>query len=169
MFNNMSNWALNKGNKDAIIYVHGNEIVRITVETFVKDGGSIAEFRHLKAESDAMFHGEDNLDVNENRNSDSFEVADQRGDCFAKSPEDLIVERIDRQIHHEYLATLKPIARQALEKLTEVQRRRYLLHVCEGLTTRRIAEIEGRDHSSIVESLQSADKKIKKFIQTFSN
>jgi len=164
MFNTKSNWAYNKKEKDAIIYVHDGETVWITVEMFVNDGHMAAEFRHFKAESDAMFHDEDNTDVNENRRSEPIEEAEQSGRCYAKSPEDLIVERIDRQLHKAYLETLKPLAKKALDKLTPVQRRRYLLHVCEGLTTRRIAEIEDVKQQSVMESLQAADKKIKKII-----
>jgi len=164
MFNAKSDWAFNKKDKDAIIYVHNGEVVRITVETFVRDGHTAAEYQRFKAESDALFYEEDKLDVTEGRYREPLEGAEQSGKYAAKSPEDMIVEHIDRQIHKAYLETLKPLAKKALDKLTAIQRRRYLLHVCEGLTTRRIADIEGVAHQSVVESLQAADKKIKKII-----
>ena len=56
-----------------------------------------------------------------------------------------------------------------LGKLTEVQRRRFLMHRVVGLTTRQIAELEGSKQQSIVESLQAAEKKIKKFWQRAKN
>jgi DNA-directed RNA polymerase specialized sigma24 family protein len=104
--------------------------------------------------------------VTESRHVESLENAEQSGKCSEKSPEDLIVEYIDRQSHQAYLETLKPLAKKALCTLTPVQRRRYLLYVCEGLTTRRIAEIEDVKHQSVVESLQAADKKIKRAIES---
>lgn len=164
MFNSKSIWARNKKEKDAIVYILNGKATRVTVEMFIDDGLSEETFLRFKAESDAMFNEEDILDSLENRHSEPIDEAEKFGKCSAKSPEDLIVERIDRQTHREYLETLQPLAKKALDKLTVVQRRRYLLHVCEGLTTRRIAEIEGVKHPSIVESLQAADKKIKKII-----
>jgi DNA-directed RNA polymerase specialized sigma24 family protein len=52
----------------------------------------------------------------------------------------------------------------ALAKLTAVQRRRYLLHVVKGLSTRKIAEMEGVEQRSVMDSLEWAEKKIKKFL-----
>ena len=165
MFYSTSGWVHNKKEKDVIVYAHNGDVVRITVEMFIKAGHTTEEFLRIKAESDAMYHAEDNLDVAESRRTEPLDEAEQTGKCSAKSPEDLIVERIDRQTHQAYLESLKPLANKALGKLTVVQRRRYLLHVCERLSTRRIAEIEGATQQSVVDSLHAADKKIKKYFE----
>jgi DNA-directed RNA polymerase specialized sigma24 family protein len=55
-------------------------------------------------------------------------------------------------------------AKAAWDRLTEVQRRRYRMYHAEGLTVREIAEREGSHFTAVHESLQAADKKIKKFL-----
>jgi len=52
----------------------------------------------------------------------------------------------------------------ALDKLTDVQRKRYLLYYVEELTIRQIADIEGVGHSKIQKSIEGAQKKIKKVL-----
>ncbi|MDR1532436.1 MAG: RNA polymerase subunit sigma-24 [Clostridiales bacterium] len=165
-FNNKTEWAYNKFHPDKIVYIFADGIVEVTLEQFLKESPDRTkeDFYRLKAASDDAFHEWDKLDVTEARHSEPLDEADGQGKCSVKSPEDLIVERIDRLQHEAYLETLKPLAWKALDKLTAVQRRRYLLHFGEGLTTRRIAEIEGVRHQSVVESLQAADKKIKKIV-----
>jgi len=164
MFNKMSNWSLNKNDPNAITYVYGKEIVRITLEAFIADGGTKTDFIRLKKVSDEMFHDEDNLEVNEYRNRISLESAERNGECFAKSPEELLTGRNDNQAQRRQFDKLKPLATLALNSLTEVQRRRYLLHFRDKLTVRQIAELEGVKHPSVVESLQAAGRKIQAFI-----
>ena len=48
--------------------------------------------------------------------------------------------------------------------MTVVQRRRYLLYHVDGLSLRQIAESEGVQHSKIQNSINEAEKKIKKFL-----
>ncbi len=52
---------------------------------------------------------------------------------------------------------------QRLDILTEKQRRRMLLKMY-GFSAREIARIEGTDHTSVAESLEAAEKKLKKNI-----
>ena len=52
----------------------------------------------------------------------------------------------------------------ALEKLTEIQRRRLLMH-CEGMTVREIASREKASAMACEESIQGAVKKMKKFFE----
>jgi len=52
----------------------------------------------------------------------------------------------------------------ALDKLTDVQRKRYLLYYVEELTIRQIADIEGVGHSKIQKRIEGAQKKIKKVL-----
>lgn len=48
-------------------------------------------------------------------------------------------------------------------KLTEIQCRRFYMYFIKGLSTRRIAEIEGVHQRAVWDSLQWAEKKLKKF------
>jgi DNA-directed RNA polymerase specialized sigma24 family protein len=56
------------------------------------------------------------------------------------------------------------LANAALDRLTEVQRRRYLLHHVDGMSLRQIADAEGVVHSKIQKSIEGAEKKIRKFL-----
>lgn len=47
--------------------------------------------------------------------------------------------------------------------LSEVMRKRLILHYEEGITVKKIAEIEGVSECSVKDSLRLAKKKIKKF------
>ena len=54
--------------------------------------------------------------------------------------------------------------KKALSKLTDIQRKRYLLYTIQGLSTWQIADLEGTNQKSVYESLQAAEKKIRKFL-----
>ena len=58
----------------------------------------------------------------------------------------------------------RELGKKALDKLTEVQRRRYVMYHAKGLSTYEIAESEGKNQKTVYESLQSAEKKIQKFL-----
>ena len=169
MFKTNSDYRHNKRSANAIVYhtAEGKRI-EITVELYIRDRAdkaeATAEFYRFKAESDRLFHAIDRGDVAEAKHTVDIENAEQHGEVYQKSPEDLIVEHIDRYAHQQYLNSLKPLAKNALDKLTEVQRRRFLLHAVDGLTTRQIAEIDHVSHQSVVESLQATNAKIHKAI-----
>ena len=56
------------------------------------------------------------------------------------------------------------LANRALDRLTEIQRRRYLMYHVKGLTEEEIAVIENATHQAVSKSLLGAEKKIKKFL-----
>ena len=47
--------------------------------------------------------------------------------------------------------------------LTEVQKRRFRLHVFQGLSTRQIGRMEGTSHQAVAKSLNLAIAKLKKY------
>jgi RNA polymerase sigma-70 factor (ECF subfamily) len=59
--------------------------------------------------------------------------------------------------------------RLAIQQLTETQRRRFVLHHEFGLTYEQIAEMEGRNRSSVCESVLSAEKNICEIMKKFEN
>ena len=61
----------------------------------------------------------------------------------------------------------KELACQAIMSLSEVMRKRLILHYEEGLTVKKIAEIEGVSECRVKDSLRLAKKKIKKFLHNF--
>jgi RNA polymerase sigma factor (sigma-70 family) len=56
------------------------------------------------------------------------------------------------------------IAKEALDKLTDVQRRWYLLYHAEGYNEVKIGKLEGATHQAVSKTLSQAEKKIKKFL-----
>jgi len=59
--------------------------------------------------------------------------------------------------------------RQAVAELPEIQRRRFILYHEFGLTYEQIAEMEGRNLSSIYESVRGAESKIKEKMRIFES
>jgi len=76
------------------------------------------------------------------------------------SAEDEFVERVEQ---HEINAKRQSSAALALDKLTEVQRRRYVMYHAQGMTECEIADEEGSTQQAISKSLAWAEKKIKNF------
>jgi DNA-binding CsgD family transcriptional regulator len=166
-FNTRTDWVFNQNNKAALVDHHADGDEVITLERFLADSPNNTPemFAALKAESDAIFEAEDNAarECGENE----IPLYDWSGKCATPSLEDELFgdggesERNANLERREKLFALLPAA---MDKLSPTQLRRLLLHRRDGLTTREIAEQEGCSHQSVVESLQAADKKIKKFL-----
>ncbi len=62
----------------------------------------------------------------------------------------------------------KRIMDEALETLTDKEKRRFEMHVKHGMTTREIASLEGATQRSIVKSISSAKNKLKIKLNKFS-
>ena len=60
----------------------------------------------------------------------------------------------------------RKIGLEALNCLTKIEYRRYILHYYEKLTIERIADIEGVSANAIKMSIKNARKKLKKFLKT---
>lgn len=83
----------------------------------------------------------------------SYDAIDFEGVEYAdpKTPESLYEEDEDKKKIELALSTLTP-----------AQRRRILM-LADGMSVREIARYEGSDHKSVLESINRAKKKIKKF------
>ena len=155
-----SDYAANKY-AEGIVYRFANQTVEVTLEDYIREnpGKTEADFAKLKALSDGMYldqvrgdnaHGKKTVSVYHLQNAE-----------LVPSPEDTVIEQPERAAKEK---RRRKTAKQALDTLTEVQRRRYLLHVADGLITREIAAREGVSHVAVVYSLEWAEKKIKKFL-----
>jgi hypothetical protein len=157
-----SDYALNK-HSEGIIYRFADGIVEVTLADFLAENPSrtAEDFERLKAASDALYLKEDRATNAQTKRNVSLTDSDAVELCTALSPETLVIyEPEEARAMEEKLA----LANLALSKLTKVQRRRFLLNRVHGLTTREIADAEGVAHQSVVESIMSAEKKIKKFL-----
>jgi len=137
--------------------------VEISLEDYLRENPDKNEgnFAELKFLSDTDFLELDRADYRLTRKNVPIHGLDETDACAVESLEEEVIE-LPHQLaekHHR-----RELAKRALDKLTEIQRRRYLLHHVNGLSTWQIAEKEGANQKSIHESLQAAEKKIKKFL-----
>ena len=154
MFDNKSDYALNKKDKDTIVY-RGNDGYeqRLTKNDF----SSEEEFQFWKVWSDNDYHSTDNADTYYLRHIVGMDTLD--GKISIASPEDTMIEEIDRK---EQIATARETVNSIMRILTEVQFRRIWCHFALGLKVRVIAKLEGVTHPNIVKSITSAKKIILK-------
>lgn len=157
---NKSDFARNKYS-DAIVYYSATGAYELTEKQFLADNPSMTheDFMFWKSWSDNEYKEELRLTVTEERNTIPLDTLVETEQLSANSAEDEFIISESSVIH-----TMED-AMKALSCLTETQRKRYLLHFCDGLSTWDIAKIEGTNQKSVFESITSAQKKINKFLQ----
>jgi len=159
---NDSDYALNKYSTD-IVYRFSDGIMTVTLADYLTEnpGKTEADFYVLKELSDAIYQKQNRDDYRRTWKDIPLYGLDGTTACAAPSPEDEVIEKPERKMND---LRRRELAGQALDTLTEVQRRRYLLYAANGLTTREIAEKEGVGQRTVMDSIQWAEKKIKKFL-----
>ena len=154
-----NDYALNKFS-EGIVYRFADRIVEITMEDYLEEnpGKTEQDFWELKALSDEIYHRQA---VNTNRTS-RLDVSING----LEETEQLATGSLDTElIHKSDTKKAMKAAKKLLESglLTEVQRRRFLLHFYQGLSIRQIAEKESVHQRAVWDSLQWSSKKLKKF------
>lgn len=154
-----SDYALNKFSQ-GIVYKFADRIVEITLLDYLAENPSKTEqdFLKLKDLSDEIYHQQD---VTENRTS-RLNVSING----LEETEQLATVSLDTELIHKSDAKkAMKAAKKLLESglLTEVQRRRFLLHFYQGLSIRQIAKRESVRQRAVWDSLQWSAKKLKKF------
>lgn len=150
-----SDYAVNRY-AEGIVYRFAGQTVEVTLADFLAEnsGKTEQDFRALKAASDAIYYQQDREGYNQTRLDVSMESIAQ----LATQPlEDEFIERLDQ---HRALAATKELL--AGGDLTVIQRRRFVMHIFHGLSSRKIAEMEGVSQRAVVKSLQAAGTKLKK-------
>jgi DNA-directed RNA polymerase specialized sigma24 family protein len=156
-----SDYALNKFS-EGIVYRFADRIVEITLDDYLTEnpGKTEQDFLELKALSDEIYHEQV---INENRTSRldiSINGMEETEALATVSPDKTLSHKIDVENAME-------AAKRLLDSgdLTEVQRRRFLLHFFQGLSYRQIASREGVHFTSVHESIEAATAKLKKFFE----
>ena len=157
-----SDYAANK-NAKGIVYRFADEITEISLADYLAEnpGKTEEDFLALKALSDADYLETDRDDYRKTWKNLSIHSMEDSTNFGGDTLEDEVIEHPEREaeeIHRRKLALA------ALDKLTEVQRRRYLLYHAKGLTEWQIAETEGTTQQAVSKTLYWAEKKIKKFL-----
>ena len=158
VFDNKSDYALNKKDPDSIVYngIDGG-MVRITKEDFSFE----EEFLFWKSWSDADYKETDYSDSYYHRHMVGLDtIGDSAGTI--PSPEEMFLCKEDRD---EQVLEAKELVHVIAEFLTKVQFRRLWLHHVNGENVRIIAKAEGVAHPSVVVSITSAQRKILKILQ----
>lgn len=158
MFDNKSDYALNKKDPNSIVYngIDGG-MVRITKEDF----SSEEEFLFWKSWSDTDYKETDYADSYYHRHMVGLDtIGDSAGTI--PSPEEMLLFKEDR---NEQVLVAKELVQVIAESLTKVQFRRLWLYHVHKANVRDIAKKEGVVHSCVVASITSAQRKILKMTQ----
>ena len=157
MFDTRSVYALNKLDKDAIVYpsVTGEDI-RLTREDF----SSEEEFLYWKKKSDANYHKTENDGQNDSR---CLSLDTQR-DTQAPSAEDAVFAPY---IAAEQAEQRREMLERIRSRLTEKQYRRLRLYYLEDMTEAEIAALEGITQQRISKSIISGTNIVERFFQDF--
>ena len=167
----MHDYAFNK-KSDGIVYrfADGTTYV-VTLDAYLAEnpGKTAADFAALKAFSDADYLERDRAEYRQTWKNVYFSRAHEEelpGDAL--TPEEIFFGSIDSDEDKARRSKKLELANAALDTLSEFQRRRYLMHEVEGLSTRKIADLEGVLQSTVMDSIDGAKKRIKEFLKKSS-
>ena len=158
MFDNKSDYALNKKDQDSIVYCGSDGYVaHVTRADFSSD----EEFLFWKSWSDANYKETDYAESYFHRHTVGLDtIGDSAGNI--PPPEEMLLYKAERE---EQVQEAMELVQMISESLTEVQFRRLWLHYVHKENVRSIAQAEGVAHPSIVASITSAQRKILKIVQ----
>lgn len=153
-----SDYALNKCSPN-IVYRFSDGIVEVTMEDFLQSDPSKTEqdFANLKEKSDKIFYIQDRKDTRYGKRKSTIGANEETMRFATPALEEYIIEDADRR---NALAAAKQLLDSG--KLTDVQKRRFLLHICEGLSIRQIATLDKVGYRAVWDSLHWATQKLKK-------
>lgn len=162
MLNPKSSYALNKKDRDAIVYIDANhQIVRLTRNDFESE----ADFLKWKEWSDESYYTEEKADhIYSNHTVSQNLLIEQAAETL--SPEVEAIRRDRRRKQKQYAAETVLKIRGVV---TEKQFRRLWLYHVSGLTEQKIADLESVGQSRISKSLLAAEKRIKKIFKKAKN
>ena len=157
MYKKNSIYSINKKHSDAIVYPFANgEEVRITREDFPTEEAFLA----FKAWSDEDYREDDNYESYTAKKTISHDDISEA----AIAVPSVDVEMARKEERAESRRKASDLVVLLKDKLTEVQFRRLWMHEVEGKTLEEIAAIENVAFQSVHESIESAKKKIFKFV-----
>lgn len=162
-----SDYAANK-KAEGIVYRFVTEPLELTLEAYLAENPDKTEvdFAELKALSDSDYFERDRGDCRQTWKNVSLDKVGELADCAAPDPEDEVISKPEQAAIQKRRYAL---GWQALNKLTKVQRRRYVMYHAHGMTTREIGKKESVQQRTVMDSLEWAEKKIKKLRKTAKN
>ena len=158
MFDPKSDYALNKKDPDAIVYIDAaGTLTRLTLADF----SSLEEFQRWKAWSDESYHQIENAGIALSKRTLSLHGLSEKATAV-QSPEDTLMETLEQQEREE----MRCLLMEGLGKcLTPKQHRRLWLSCFCGLTVRQISQTENANFQNVAKSIVAAKKKLQKFMR----
>lgn len=152
-------YALNKFSEN-IVYRFGDEIREITLVEYLQQNPTHTEkdFKKYKAISDELFYTEDLADTRYNKKKLSIDGIGESDLPQSETTLDKLVKAEDeKRVINATYSLLEG------KNLTEIQKRRFILHFYQNKSLREIAKLEGVKHTPVYRSIQYATKKLKDF------
>ena len=165
MFDKKSDYALNRRNKDSIIYIGTIGLVRLTREDFPSE----AEFLKWKRWSDGDYHATEKAGRGYYDNSIPL---DEQLDAIGAvlSVEDALFLALEEaEAEANRIQKRAALMEQIRSLLTKTQFRRVWLYYVKQMNEREIAAIEGVGQQRISKSLISSRKILEKFAAQWEN
>lgn len=157
MFDNKSDYALNKREKDAIIYISVTGSVQLTRSEFTSE----EEFQKWKDWSDSDYMAGEKAGRGFYDNSIPLdEKLDVIGAVLSAES-----EFFSKQAEMERLRLCTELMEHVKSSMTEKQYRRLWMFYAESISVKAIAVREGVSHQNISESISSARKNIYIFLK----
>ena len=147
MFDNKSDYALNKRSPNIVCPAADGSRMEITPE-------DCPDFELWKTLSDEDYHARELHSLRTTRRNISMHDLPDRDSAV----EDALAsdESSAGQCTFENIM-------HALDTLTETQRRRYLMYIRDGKSTRQIAQAEGVTQTAVMDSLHESERKLNIF------
>lgn len=154
-----SNYAVNKFKEGIVYHFLNGERVEVSMDDYLSENPekSPEDFLELKKYSDQIYYEQVLEETRYERHRCSVGKLEETEKMTTPS---LYIEFIKKEERKDIQFAIKELLRKS--KLTEIQKRRFLLHFIEGFSYREIAEIEQIHFTSVQESIGSCIKKIKK-------
>lgn len=159
MFDKKSDYAQNKREKDAIVYISVTGPVLLTCAAFASED----EFIKWKGWSDGDYHAVEKMGRGYYDNS--LPLVDEYLDLIVSAPsvEDELFRRLaEAEAETERARTCAVLMVQIRSCLTQKQFRRLWLLCVEGMNVEAIASAEGVTHQNVSKSIIKARKKLLK-------
>lgn len=157
---NESDYALNKFSEGIVYKFADGSKHTIMLEDYLSANPdkTAEDFAQLKAMSDEVYHQQDLGDTGYGKRKRTFDMLPEQKHPTTVS---LDVELINKADGQAALKAAKALFNSG--KLTEIQRRRFVLHFYQGLSTRQIGELEKVSHIAVHKSIRLATEKMKTF------
>ena len=153
-----SDYAINKYS-NSIVYRFADRIVEVTLSDYLAENSQKTEqdFIELKMLSDEIYLEQVRNENAQTKKNVSLDGLDETEKCATFPLDEQYMEKQNRKY-------VIQAARKLLEYdlLTDIQKRRFILFYFKGLTTRRIAQLEGITQNAVWKSINASEKKLKK-------